>query len=108
MSELLIDDFGKVWPAQPATIASRFRNLRTGHDFLLRGIALGFIFVRFCDSGARIALRPQLASRLAVSSLFDIIGQRQPARVALAHDQRLSSWELMIGADQAIARVRQL
>ncbi len=107
MSELLIDDSGEVWPVEPETIAHRFSGLRTRRDVVCQAIALGFIFVRFYETAARVALRPQLASRLAISRLFDIIGQRNPARVALARDARLSSWELVFGADRAIARIEQ-
>jgi hypothetical protein len=61
-----------------------------------------------CETGTRIALRPHFASRLAVSRLLDIVLQQNPARVALAHDARLASWKLIIGADRAIARIEEL
>src|SRR5271154_5746883 len=106
MLELLIDDAGEVWPAQPETIARR--GLQHRPDSAFRAINPGFIFVTLGEYGARIALRPQLVSRSAVSRLFGIIGQRNPARVAIARDARLSSWELVIGANRTIARIEEL
>jgi hypothetical protein len=107
MLELLIDDSGEAWPVQPETISRRF-GLERPRDFVLRTVDLGFIFIRFCEFGARVALRPQFASRSALSRLSCLIRQRNPARVAIARDARRSSWEIAVGADQAIARIEEL
>lgn len=107
MSELLIDDAGTVWPAQPEIITRRF-GLRHPRDFVFRSIELGFIFVALDGCGARIALRPQFVSQSAVSRLFGIIRQRNPARLALSCDARLSSWEIIGGGDRTIARIAKL
>ncbi len=107
MPELLIDDSGTVWPAEPEIVARRF-GLRHPRDFVFRAIDLGFVFITFGARGVRIALRPQFVSRSAVSRLFGIIGRRNSARLALACDARLSSWELIVGGDRTIARIEQL
>ncbi len=107
MPELLIDDSGTVWPAEPAIIIRRF-GLRHPRDFVFRAIDLGFIFVTLGECGVGIALRPQFVSRSACSRLFGIIGQRNPARLALAWDARLSSWELIVGGNRTIARIEKL
>src|SRR5206468_1743448 len=107
MSELLIDDSGEVWPAECEVIARRF-GLPPRRDFRRRAVALGLVFIRLSDAGMHIALRPQLASRLAVSRLFGIIAQRSLARFAVAADARLSSWQLIIGAEHTRAQIEQL
>ncbi len=107
MSELLIDDTGTVWPAEPEIIARRF-GLRHPRDFVFRAIDRGFVFITLGEYGVRVALRPQFVSRSAVSRLFGIIGRRNPARLAVARDARLSSWELIVGAERAIARIERL
>jgi hypothetical protein len=107
MPGLLIDDSGQVWPAQPETVARRF-GLRRPRDFMVRAVHLGFIFAGFGAYGARVALRPQLVSRAALLRLFDMLAQRDPPRVALAGDGRLSSWEFIIGAQRVIARIEHL
>jgi hypothetical protein len=107
MQGLLIDDSGTVWPAEPEIIASRF-GFRQGHDFVRRAIHFGFVFITIDSCGVRIVLQPQIVSRPAVSRLFGIIGRRNSARLALARDARLSSWELIVGAERAIARIERL
>jgi hypothetical protein len=107
MSDLFIDDSGAVWPAEPEIIIRRF-GLRKPRDFVFRAIDLGFVFVTLDGRGVRIALRPQFVSRPAVSRLFGMISQRSLARVALARDARLSSWEIIIGGDRTIGRIERL
>jgi hypothetical protein len=107
MSGLLIDDSGIVWPAEPAIISRRF-GLRQQRDFVGRAIDFGFVFITIDACGVRIVLRPQFVSRPAVSRLFGIIGRRNSARLALARDAHLSSWELIVGAERAIARIEGL
>src|SRR5512143_2385609 len=103
MPGLLIDDSGEVWPAQPETLARRFGAYRPGsrcpRDFIRWAVTSGFIFVRFSECGARIAFRPHLVSRQGEARLFGLIRQRHPGRVAIARDARLSSWEIMVGAE---------
>ena len=107
MHEIFIDDTGEVWPAGPEIIIRRFGVRRPRH-FVFRAIELGFIFVAVSERCLRIAFRPQFVSRSAISHLLGMIGQRSPARLALAWDDRLSSWEIITGAVWAIGRIERL
>ncbi|HVC55881.1 MAG TPA: hypothetical protein VND95_07990 [Stellaceae bacterium] len=105
----LIDDGGVVWPATPETIARRTgKRGQSRSNAVLEAIGLGFIFVNFCPSGARIALRPTFVTRRAMSRLAVVIYGRNPLRIAISCDSMMSSWEVVIGAGGAIARIEAL
>lgn len=106
MQHLLIDGSGIVWPARPEILTRHF-GIRP-RNFVSRVIDLGFVFISLDSYGERVTLRPQFVSRAAVVRLRRIITQRNSARLALAHDARRSSWELIVGAERAIARIEQL
>jgi hypothetical protein len=107
MSLILIDHSGNIWPARLEVVARHFR-LGNQHNWLSWAIASGFIFVALGEWGARVALRPHFVTREAESRLYTILSKRTPARVAISRDARLTSWELVIGAESAIVRIVQL
>ena len=88
-------------------VARRF-NLPRRRGLVRGAIALGFIFVADGNCGAAVALVPHLVSRSAETCVYEVIRKRNPPRVVLAHDARLSSWALIGGANRAIAQIGRI
>jgi hypothetical protein len=100
----LIADDGTVWPAEAELIAPPPRADRSRRaDPVAAAVGLGFIFVGFSRSGARVALRPEFVTRRGLSRLAVLIGGPGIARVAVSCDRATSSWALIRGAGPAIA-----
>ena len=108
MQGQFIDDYGAIWPADPAVVVRRFGDRRIRRNVAVQAVELGYVFICFSEFGARIALRPHLAARSAIFALFGIIANRAPMRIAITCDTRLSSWELISDRWRAIERIEQL
>jgi len=106
-SDLLIDDKGTVFSTDVGAMA-RLVGLsvtRSRHASLRRALALGFISVSFFPSGVRIALRPDLITRQAISRLALVTAKPGLDRVVLSLDGRASRWEIIGNVSLAISRV---
>ena len=109
MKKLLIDRRGTILPVERGL--RRISRYKLPYDsdpltFAIRN--LGVIEVAFAEWGARVRLRPAIASSRAVSELMYLLSDIRPRRFVLTHLQRTWEEELVPAFSPMVLRLEEL
>lgn len=109
MKKLLIDRRGTILPVERGL--RRIGRYKLPYDcdpltFAIRD--LGIIEVAFAEWGARVRLRPAIASSRAVSELMYLLSDIRPRRFVLTHLQRTWEEELVPAFSPMVLRLEEL
>jgi hypothetical protein len=84
VGSILIDETGKVWPANSATLARRLGHVDARIDLAAFAVCeRGAIHIRSIEDGVRITLRPAAFSRVTLAGALQALNDIAPTRILL-------------------------
>lgn len=84
VGSILIDETGKVWPANSATLARRLGHVDARIDLAVFAVReRGAIHIRSIEDGVRVTLRPGAFSRVTLAGALQALNDIAPTRILL-------------------------
>ena len=84
VGSILIDEVGKIWPANSATLARRLGHVDARIDLATFAVCeRGAIHIRSIEDGVRITLRPAAFSRVTLAGALQALNDIAPTRILL-------------------------